>query len=206
MLTKKEWIGNWEEPGVIGTRVEIDRGTVTVLWRGGVVLQSGYKAKKDGDGVCLILKETGLRYAGSDQDYAAVTGLRYENGRLHFAKRYPITGESTDTLALTDRSRYGNVDLVDGEILPRLWGEWRDADGWHTAVFKNNVLTLNGATFPIRVTRLRGDTAGECRVVHADPAVEQIGPFIRLTLRGDTLEGLIVVCDAPSITVEMKKK
>ena len=91
MIDKKDYAllcGAWEEPGVIGTRLEIGRGALTVLWRNAPVLETPYSLRREEDGrLVLRLRKTGLRYAGAAEDYGAVTALYLLDGKLAVNKK-----------------------------------------------------------------------------------------------------------------------
>lgn len=205
MRIPSELNGYWEEPGVIGTRIEIRGSRILVLWRNSPVLDTRFTVERAEEGrLYLRLKSTGLRYEGADRDYATVTGLYLADGRLHFEKDFPITGKSEEILAKTDNSRYGNVTVVDKEILPELKGTWKDEHDFYTLTFQGNKLTVLDYTVKIHVVRGNGETGGY-RIVNQDPSKREIPPFFTLEYLGDRIEGRPLILDAPPVTIVFHK-
>ena len=97
--------GNWEERGVIGSRIEISGSGIVFLWQGGEVLKTVFTAEKHDDVIELKLKENGLRYASAQSDYASVERVFYENGRLHYIKNFPITAVIANAAAATPNAQ-----------------------------------------------------------------------------------------------------
>lgn len=194
-------IGNWEEPGVIGTRIEIDRSRVLVLWRNDAVLDTPYTVRKDEktDVLRLELRRTGLRYSKASSDYAEVTGLEYADGVLRFREHFPISGDSESLLRKTENSRYGNYTVVDNEILPQLQGEWV-CEGWSLPFrIRGDRMTVNGETLPIHVLQSRGSCPDGYKIVHADPSHYDLHHFIEVMFDGSEIRAVLPVCDAPSM-------
>ena len=200
-------LGAWEEPGVVGTRVEIDAKTVQILWQGGVVLDTPYTAKAEDDRIVLLLKKTGMRYAGAGSDYAAVTALYYADGTLVFRERFPITGESECRLKKTENSRYGNYDVADDEYLPLLQGVWRDDSGFYQLRVVRDVLTCDGRGVRIRILRGRGACGNGCvQIVDADPAKHGLLHFCNVRFADGEITAMLPVCDAPSCLYRFKRE
>lgn len=195
-MNKQELNGAWEEKGVIGTRVEIDGDKITFLWRSSPVLTTSFRVKCGDDKDELILKKTGLRYAGASSDYAEVIGLRFAEGQLVLTEFFPITGKSQTVLTLTENTRYGRY-TPDPDALSSIWGNWTDEQGYCKLSFREDKATVNGEEQPYVVLIPFG--GGETIVTGADPAVDGLGGLGRLTLRGDALYGSVRVCDAPSV-------
>lgn len=187
--------GAWEERGVIGTRIEIKKDRLTVLWRSGVVLETKFKTEQSGDKIELILESRGMRYAGASSDYATVTDLYLDGGALYFEEDFPITGKSVTKLEKTENSRYGNVTFVDGSVLRELRGEWRDDSGYHTLIFKANTVEINGEKVKIRV--VKDSSGGPCRIINDDPSKDGVGYFYMMEYLIDIIIARIMVCDAP---------
>ena len=163
-----ELTGAWEEPGVIGTRVEIDGSSFTVLWRNAPVLETSYTAEERDGAVLIKLEKTGLRYRNDVKDYAEVTGVSVRDGKLELRKHFPITGESTETLSRTQNSRYGNYDIVDG-LLDAIQGEWKDENGFFTLKIEGNKLNLNERKTTVHMLSSR--PTGEIFIADSDPSV-----------------------------------
>ena len=188
-------LGAWEEPYVIGSRVEITDKKVTVLWMGAPVLATAYTAKPKEDGsIRLLLKKNGLRYESSVSDYAAVTSLSYRDGALTLVEDFPISGIKKTVLKPTDRSRYGDYDDVTDEFLPALQGQWREKDGNGMLTFKKNRLTLYERTLLIRVIRERNGS-GQLKIVNEDAGKHGVECFEEMTFSGDAIRAVYLVCD-----------
>ena len=203
MFGKKEEriaaFGNWEERGVIGTRVEIDNKKVIVLWRGSPVLETKYKTEKSKDGkLSLLLEKNGLRYAGSEKDYATVTELFLREGRLNLIEFFPITGESKTVLDRTENNRYGNYDIVTKDYLPLLNGSWKDDHGFFTMRFSGSTMELNGRKIEFCVLKPRGSSL-PIRIVNVDPGSDIIGDFCSIEFKGGEIVAQLLVCDAPNM-------
>ena len=203
---KSAFDGAWEERGVIGTRIEIEGKNLTVLWRNAPVLETTFKVKKTEEGEELLLAHNGMRYAGTDKDYAEVRGIVVKDGKMRFTEYFPISGKSESFLQKTEQSRYGDYTIVDKEVLPELQGKWRDDSGYHTLEFSGDRLHSDEGT--IRVHALRSNAypdSGEYRIVDQDPSKYEVFYYANMTYRPGRLSAIIPVCDAPSITVYFKK-
>ena len=201
----KRLYGAWEERGVIGTRIEIDKKTVTVLWRGAPVLVSGYSVKEDGGKLTLVLEKNGMRYEHSTSDYATVTELYEEDGKLTFKELFPISGPSQTLLTKTENNRYGNYDVVTDECLPLLAGSWKDDRGFYELTFRKDVLTIRGEKK--KIVLLKNRSYPSEIIVHAeDPSADMIDGLTNIVLRGDMLYATIPVCDAPSMELRFTKQ
>ena len=198
--------GAWEERGVIGTRIEIKEPHITVLWRNSPVLETTFSTKKDGDKTVLVLSKTGLKFKGSATDYGRVTNLVFSDGKLEFEKDFPITGPSVEILTKTENSRYGNYEIVDGE-LPRLEGEWRDGDGYITLVFEGNTMTLNGDKKRVHLLRSNGSypPPGTLRLVDDDASVYEWEGMSNFEFDGEKITASLMVCDAKPINLIFTK-
>ncbi|MBR6050002.1 MAG: hypothetical protein IKP68_02215 [Clostridia bacterium] len=195
--------GAWEERGVVGSRIEIKKDKLTVLWRGGVVLKTKFKAQQCGEVITLRLAQNGMRYNGAPSDYATVTDIHYDGGVLFFEEDFPITGKSVTKMEKTENSCYGNVDIVDGEVLKRLRGEWHD-DGYHKIVFKGDTLEMNGEKIKIHVVKYKSSN-DPYRVIDTDPSKDCVGYFYRMEYLGDTIAAHLMVCDAPPVVYTFRK-
>ena len=186
--------GNWDERGVVGTRIEITKRTVTILWRGAPVLETRYKAVKDGEKIRLVLKENGMRYAPTSPAYATVTALFYEDYKLHFHEDFPISGPSEAILEPTENNRYGFYSIEDDKVLPLLQGSWAEEGGYFTLTFQKNRMTSERETTGIHVLRSRYRNAPEVyKIVNEDAGKEDL----LLDFDGETIEQTIPICDAP---------
>ncbi|MBQ3865957.1 MAG: hypothetical protein II776_03565 [Clostridia bacterium] len=201
--------GAWEEPGVIGTRVEIDRECAVVLWRGAVVLNSPYILRKEGEALRLVLRKTGLRYPRAASDHGSLTGLVFTGDSLRVTKCFPVTGESEEILRKTDHTRFGNFAEAP-EILPLLAGGWTDGDYLRLTVEKGCAV-LDGERHPATVLRSLSD--GRLFLADKDPTVTEWRGLDRFEIlmhsvtpsSKDLLSSRIFVCDAPSIPVILRR-
>ncbi|MBQ8919615.1 MAG: hypothetical protein IJ056_05875 [Acidaminococcaceae bacterium] len=137
----KEMLQGFWEPNNYGTRIEIEGDCFTVLWRNSPVLITTFSVQEDKDGYVVLLKDKGLRYEGASSDYATVTDCRLQDGKMYLHKYFPITGDSEEILSKTTNSRYGNVTVITDEMLPRVTGLWKTADGKFDMKIENGTLT-----------------------------------------------------------------
>ncbi|MBQ7541571.1 MAG: hypothetical protein IJT44_04700 [Clostridia bacterium] len=198
--------GAWEERGVIGTRIEIDGGRITVLWCNTPVLETVFKIQENGGELDLILKKNGLRYAGSAADYATVERIGYRDGALTLCEYFPITGESCTVLTKTENSRFGNYEIADG-VLRELQGTWKTADGLYEIVVRRDELQWNGKKRKICVLRSKSpyEPQGRYLIADQDPAVCEWEGFSRFEYDGGRLTTRLFVCDAPGIDFVFEK-
>lgn len=206
MLFQKEHsvlYGAWEEPNVIGTRVEIGKKHIQILWQGGIVLDTAYAVRETESRIELHLKHCGLRYQGAASDYAEVISLYYTDNALHLQEHFPVTGESETILQKTDKSRYGNYDLADDEILPKLQGIWQDADGYETLCFRADVLTIG--TFGTHIHVLKSRSDGRYKIADIDPARHGLYHFCEVFFTEEEITAVLPVCDAPSCIYRFRK-
>ena len=206
MKFETELCGAWEERGVIGTRVEIEKNELIVLWRGGVVLKCKYKATQDENGkITLKLSDNKLRYSGAYSSYASVTRIEYFDKKIEFEETFPITGKSVCVLERTSNSRYGNYDVVDGELLKSIQGEWKSDDGYYSLKFEKDTLNINGDELKIHVLRSRGSSPRGYQIVSADPSADMIHGLHHITFLGDSIVAAMVICDAPPIILKFER-
>ncbi|MBQ7446019.1 MAG: hypothetical protein IJS71_08835 [Clostridia bacterium] len=195
--------GAWEEPGVIGTRVEISGKKITVLWRNSPVLETTFSKIKKEDVTVLELKDKSLKNGNSE--YATVESLVLKDGVLSFTKNFSITGPSTEDLKKTKNGRYGNYETVDG-ILKELQGSWRSGDGAPELIFKKNKMTLFGTEYKVHVLRPNYES-GTVKYVIADedPSKYEFGGITRPEYCGGVITARLIVCDGPSIELVFRK-
>ncbi len=199
--------GAWEEPGVIGTRIEIEGKKITVLWRNQPVLETTFEAEEKEGGIALTLKKTGLSYSTDATPYATVTGLFVHDGVLDFDEHFPITGPSRETLKKTALSRYGNVTICD-EVLDELQGAWIDESGsdYFRVSFRGNKMTLtDNGTREVHAVRWNGYTSGEVRIIDADPSVYEWRGLGNMIYEGGRIRLQMFVCDAPPMYITFKR-
>ena len=196
--------GAWEEPGVIGIRIEIKGHKLTVLWRSDPVLQTTFRTKTSNGATELFLQKTGLRYANSASDYAQVTGLKYLDGKLELTEDFPITGESKTILSQTGNSRYGNYTLANG-ILKELAGNWISTDGLWTLQIKGKTLLFQDRKTKIYVLQPKSDPASYL-IADEDPSRHEFNGFTRFRYQNGTLVTQMLVCDAPRYDIVFEKQ
>lgn len=207
MVFNRELDGAWEEPGVIGTRIEIEGRRITVLWRNSPVLVTACKWEKRDGGIELILAHNGMRYEGAASDYGELRSLFYKDGTLLMTEYFPITGESRQTLKKTLQSRYGNY-TVEKEPLKELQGTWRDETGTFTLTFSGDTLTANGTSTRICLLRSNSDPAGSRRykVADKDPAKYEVLHYSHMEYTGGQLTAQMMVFDAPPHVMRFHKE
>ena len=198
--------GAWEEPGVIGTRLEIEGDRLTVLWRSSPVLVTEFKIDNQlEDEYDIILKDSELRYSPSEKPYAKITSLRHTSDGLEFTEYFPISGESSALLKKTDNSRYGSYD-VRADILPQLEGTWRDVHNRAEFTIKNGVFTIYGQSTRITLLSSRSGSSNTFKIAAEDPSIHEFGGFFGLEYAGGTILGRPAVLDGPSVTLIFTKK
>ena len=202
--------GAWEEPNVTGIRIEINAPELTVLWMGGIVLQTVFKTVGCGDHTKLILEKNGMRYKNTYTDYASVESIVFAGDTLILTEDFPITGKSVSKLKKTDNTRYGNYDIAD-EMLAGLEGEWVDGDGYLHIKIKKDRMEINGDKTRIHVLHPRYQSGRELYyIADADPSVREwhgISELAYTTGEPGILRASIRVCDAgPHIMLLEKVK
>ena len=203
--------GYWE-PGNRGTRIEIHEDEMTVLWLNRPVLVTKFTVIKENEEYVIHLQKNGLRYAADARDYAMVTGCRLKDGKLYFSKHFPISGPSDEVLSKTTNSRYGNVDIITEQVLPRLQGTWRTTDGNHSIKIQGNTLSLRFRKYDwekpekIAVVRYRWEQDPErFRIVNQDPAREYICNLTEFRHENGKLITCMPVFDAPRVDMIFEK-
>lgn len=207
MRLQKELNGYWEEPGVIGTRIEITGKSIVILWRNSPVLETKFTVIELKDKTLLHLKHSGLRYAGAVTDYATVMTLTYKDGLLELTEFFPITGQSKTILKKTENSRYGNYTVVDRQALPIIKGKWVSEDGHFTILFKDDCLIVGDLSVNIHVLQSNSDYSdkGALKIVDADPSHYDILNFNEMVYKKGAITATIPVCDAPSYITVFKR-
>jgi len=202
-----ELSGAWEEPGVLGTRIEIEGDKITVLWRSSPVLETAFRLKEGPGGQELRLKKRGLRHRSDGADYAEITGLTYSDGTLTLTECFPITGESRTEMKKTENSRYGNYS-VENEVLGELQGVWKSTDGLFTLAFEGDEMRLGDFCTRVCVLRSRDSYAPPGRYVIADLDSSVYGwrGFDRFDYEEGRIRGRMMVCDARPMEVEFVKE
>ncbi|MBR4656207.1 MAG: hypothetical protein IKO68_06465 [Oscillospiraceae bacterium] len=193
--------GAWETKGYLGPRIEIRGRKLIRLWRGSPVLETTFTKEKEEGRLRLKLKNTELRYAGSDRSYATVKECWFADGAITLVDDFPITGESTDVLYPTANSRYGNVTLMDREMLPQLAGKWVSEGTSTVLYFRGGTMEFgyeDTAMHREEIAVVRNNSDGEIRVIHRDPSRDGVGWFGPLSYRDGALHTYIPVCDAPA--------
>ncbi len=186
--------GAWE-PNYVGPRVEIEGDRFIRLWNGGVVLDTTFTAERDGDAILLHLADTAMRYTPDDRPYATMTSCRWENGTLTLTDDFPITGESSDTLLPTTKSRYGDVTILD-DVLPLLAGDWEDDTGLSLRIEGDRMLCGGDAAEVIAV-RYNWDSSERIFLIDRDPSRHGLFGFSEVRVFGDSLFATIPIMDAP---------
>ncbi len=204
---KQEWDGAWEEPGVIGTRIEIRNRKITILWRSSPVLETSFRVRKLSDGFQLQLKDTGMRYQRAPSDYARVSSIICHDDVLELTEFFPITGESKSVLRRTENSRYGNYTIAD-EKLTELQGCWADENQYIKLEFSGNVMKINGEKKSIHLLHSKSidPSVQQYLIADEDPAVSGWDGISRLEYNGGALIGYVHVCDAPTVTILFGKQ
>ncbi len=201
--------GAWEEPGVIGTRIEIDGTNLTILWRNAPVLETTFRISEKDDGLELIPKENGMAYSTDEKPYATVTRLFWHDGNLEFDELFPISGPSSQTLKKTMNSRYGNVTICD-EVLEELQGRWVEVNGgeYFRISFRGDRMTLtDNGTRAVHAVRPNGyaSMAGGVMIIDADPSVYEWRGLGNMTYDGAVIRLQMFVCDAEPMFLTFKK-
>lgn len=200
--------GAWEEPGVIGTRIEIDDPTITVLWRNAPVLITKFKKKKIENGIELELRKKDLCYEKESSPYASLEKVVYQDEKLQIVEYFPITGESHTTLKKTNNSRYGNYEIVD-EILEELEGIWSDKNQFYKLEFIKNECILNENKIKVHVLHSNSypKERREYKIVDEDSSKWGIFHFHDLEYLNGNLVATEMIYDAgPQKIMFYKKK
>lgn len=197
---KKNYLnGAYEEEGVIGTRIEIDYPNILVLWRNSPVLKTNFKMK----GNVLVLGENELKYENSDSSYGTITSIILKDDKLEFKKNFPVTGESISVLTKTNKSRFGNFEIVD-DIFKKLQGKWKADNFFDELTIKGDTLILNGKKVKTHVLKSSSDD-NYYKIVDQDSSRYELFDFFLLEYNGENLIGRVMVCDAEPIVVKFAK-
>ena len=191
--------GAYETPQ-IGPRVEIAGDNITILWRGGVTLSTTFKQKKWGDKLLLLLEDNKLKYSYEAQPYAEISEMFYKKGELTVVKKFPLSGEDTDVMKKTKKSRYGDVIMVTDELLPQIQGEWKSDFAKLNFAGDRLMLDKYGGRKIVGV-RYNGDSE-RIYVQDIDPARENLGGFHKVYLEGGRLYAMIDVSDGEPMIIE----
>lgn len=203
--------GAWEESSVIGPRAEIHGNTLIRLWMSAPVLETRFTTKEEGGKIVLQLEHTGLRNSGSLDSYAVIKECYFDGTALVFVDDYRFSGISETKLYPTTHSRYGNVSLVDKEVLPKLQGVWESK--YTDLIFKGSTLNICGHstnkpdfTTEIVTARTNGYDGDEVMVLDKDPAEKGIADFYSIVFDGKEITAKIHVCDADPMIIVFTKK
>ncbi len=198
--------GAWEEPGVIGRRIEIDSDKIVILWRGSPVLETKFRSVKREDYSTLYLQQNGLRYKNANYEYAQIKEIKFINDTLEIKEQFPISGESKATLKKTSNTRYGDYD-IDDSILEEIKGIWKSQDGYFEIKINNDELSLNGKKTNIHILRSRSEYEPSNRYIIADvdPSVDGFQGFTRFIYENGILSTTMIVLDAGTIEYIFQK-
>ena len=186
--------GAWEEPGVIGLRIEINEPEIIVLWRNAQVLKTTYKIKQNANEIELVLDRNGLRYENSNSDYAIIKSIIYKENYLELVEDFPISGESVTKLKKTENSRYGNYEIVD-DILKELQGDWKSDDGFAILSFKDDTLSLGGEIIKVHALKSKSEKTNTYKIVNQDSSKYEVFHFQDLLYDGKTLVANFLILD-----------
>ena len=206
--------GAWK-PNDYGTRIEIEGDRILILWMNRPQLETTFTVTEEDGKTVLHLERTGLRERGDQKDYAQITGLWVEGGKMHFMKVFDIAGEKSEVLSPTTESRYGNVTVVTEKELPRIEGVWKTKDRM------DYTLKIEGGTLSWRFAKYEWEGPVEFVVVHENwekdpdkfiirpknPAQDYFHGFTTFDYRGGRLHTQIPVYDAeaPKLVFEKVK-
>ncbi len=192
--------GAWQ-PDHYGWRIEITGDRMLVLWRNRPVLETTFTAARDGEKCVLRLAKTGLRYRDRSEDFATITECYVLGGKMVLRQRYSLGGEEEEEIfSPTRESRYGDVTVETEKWLPALAGRWRSADGYELEISADGSLRsrYGGKAWydaqPIAVVR-DNDDFDVIRIVHQDPAEENLPPFWPFVYRDGKLVSRVIVTD-----------
>lgn len=209
MVDKSELKGNWEQRGVIGTRIEIIDDRITILWMSSPVLTTTFELCDSADGGTeLLLNDRGLKNRGYSENYAIVEHLIYNNGQLRFVKNFEISGTSEETLTRTENSRYGNVTIKD-ELLEKIQGCWiMQGRGSGSFTINGSSLTIGADNFTVRAAVNNGYSSRgeEFAIINRDPAVKGMGYYSEMLCFGDEIRAYIMVCDLGMQELKFRRK
>ena len=192
------------EPAHIGPRVEIEGESITILWRGGVTLSTTFKTKEWNGGLILILADNKLKYSYEAQPYAEVKEISFKSGELRVIQHFPISGDNTEVMKKTRRTRFGDVTMVTEEILPQIQGLWTSA--FATLRFEGDKLMLDKyGGRKIVGLRVNYEDPGRVYIQDIDPSRETLGLFHKVYLENGSLYGVIQVDDAEPIRIEFQR-
>ncbi|MBQ3936178.1 MAG: hypothetical protein II722_03890 [Ruminococcus sp.] len=203
--------GAWEENSVKGPRVEIEGNKLTRLWMSAPVLETTFTTCEQDGKIIFDLEHKGLRNTGSLDPYAVIKECYFDGTALVFVDDYRFSGVSETRLFPTANSRYGNVALVDKEMLPALQGRWESK--YTDLVFDGNKLGICGhgsqkadISIEIVTARTNGCDSGDVQILDKDPAKQCIGDYYSLCYRDGSITGCIQVCDADPMKIVFTKK
>ena len=204
--------GAWK-PNDYGTRIEIDGDHILILWMNRPQLETTFTVMEEDGRTVLHLANTGLRERGDQKNYAQITGLWVEDGRMHFVKVFDIAGEKAEVLSPTTESRYGNVTVVTEQELPRIEGIWKTRGGMEYT------LKIEGEKIFWRFAKYEWEGPAEFVAVREnwekdpdrftirpkDPAVDYFTGFTTFDYRAGKLHTEITVYDAESPKLVFEK-
>ena len=198
--------GAWEEPGVIGTRIEIEGSRITVLWRNKPVLETTFTTENAaGSEYDILLSDNKLRYSPSEKPYAEITSLRRTGSGIEKVTEFPISGTDIQLLERTENSRYGNYEIRD-DLLGELQGLWVSGSGSEEIRIDGNMLTAGFRPAEITVLKSRSGGCGPYRIVPKDPSVYEFSEYFSIEYYGGKLTARPAILDAPAVTLVFTKK
>ncbi len=202
--------GAWEEPGVIGVRIEISEPDLLYLWRNSPALETKFKKSfEDGD-VVLNLDKTGLRNTPGEEPYAEITEIRINGGNMNIKEEYKIAGASELVLRRTKNSRYGNYRIRD-DLLSEIQGEWTGGE-YHDLSVNGDVLTLGYEKRKVKIHLLEANSKYSDNMIFeirdADPSKYTFGEYGRLEYIRSSRQivGYMFICDGPTAIIRFEKK
>ena len=203
--------GAWEGK-YIGTRIEIQGDQITILYRNRPVLETTFTLLENGEIKYLRLINVGLRYKEDSKDYAIIDKIYLENEQLHLYKTFYIAGEHNEILHKINNSRYGDVTVVDEEILPKLQGFWKAPNSSYILEIKGNKLICRYkddvlSEDKITVVHYNDETDPNLfSIINKDPArLEGVCMFTNFTYQDDKLSAYEIIFDDDSPRLEFEK-
>ena len=203
--------GAWESK-YIGTRIEINENHLIVLHMNRIVLDTTFEILEDGKIKYLKLQNNGLRYNKDKNDYATIDKLYLKDNQLYFDKTFKIVGAKSEILSKTNNSRYGDVTIVDEEVLPQLQGFWKALNSDYILGITDNTLICrykDEICSEVEIIVVQNNDESDPNfffIINKDPAImEGVGMFTKFTHQDDKLIAYELILDADSPRLEFEK-
>lgn len=163
------------------------------------------KALEKGEKTELVLGDTVLSRAANGEPMTWIKKLYYEGGEIVMEYYYTIMGDTTYKLHKVDHGPFDNIVIRDGEILPKIQGEWIEwrKDGNYKDNYgiriKNGTLRYGTDTYSMFKAEIHAisykTSPNWILITPKDLTVTEFPGMSQINYEGNMLTSYMIICD-----------